>query len=200
MTFAILGAKPVSNVGASTVYGDIGVSPSQTISGIETIKRTGGDIHLNDSTAIQAQKDSMTAYSNLQNVACDHDLSGQDLGGMTLLPGTYCFSGPASLNGILTLNALGDAHASFTFQVSTTLTAGANSGIKIMNSGLSCNVFWQVGQSATLQENANFAGEILAVSDITLQATAKLNGKVVSQSGTITLDSSEIYNNFCPWW
>jgi hypothetical protein len=47
----------------------------------------------------------------------DRDLTNQDLGGMTLPPGTYSFSRNAALNGKLILDAEGDEYAVWTFQV-----------------------------------------------------------------------------------
>lgn len=101
--FAVLAGASVINGGASTVVGDIGVSPASTITGAETISLTGS-LHPNDALAVQAQSDLADAYNQLAANTCDSTLSGQDLGGMTLTPGVYCFGSSAQLTGTLTLD------------------------------------------------------------------------------------------------
>jgi hypothetical protein len=198
-SFAALSGVMVTNTGPTIIYGDVGVSPGTQITGMQLVKRTGGADHANDSAAAKAQVDSVIAYNNLKTKSCDHDLTGQDLGGMTLTPGTYCFSGDANLSGILTLDAQGNSNANFIFQVAGNLTASYNTAVTVIHNGESCDVFWQVGGMVNLAGMANFAGGILAMGDITLGTEAKLNGKLLSRNGSITMDSAEIYNNFCPW-
>ena len=118
---------------------------------------------------------------------------------MTLSPGTYCFSDSAQLNGLLTLDAKGDVNSNFIFKISTNFESGINSGIRMINGGETCNVFWQIAGTASLDAGANVMGAFLTIGNITLNTGAKLNGKLSSQAGTIQIHSSEIYNNFCPW-
>ena len=103
-----------------------------------------------------AQGANTAAYLNLAGQTCNFDLTGQDLGGLTLVPGVYCFSTSAQLTGALTLNAGGDPNAVWVFQIGSTLTTASNSSVLLTNEGQQCNVFWQVGSSATLGTTTSF--------------------------------------------
>ena len=105
--FAVLGASTVTNTGPTVLTGDLGVSPGTAITGFPPGSVTG-TIHAADAVAAQGQADALTAFNFLGTEACTTNLSGTNLGGLTLLPGVYCFNTSAQLTGILTLNALGN--------------------------------------------------------------------------------------------
>ena len=191
-SFAVLGATPnVNNTGPTVVTGDLGVSPAAAVIGFPP-GIVIGTIHAADATAASAQSDNATAYGVLAGEACNTDLTGQDLGGLTLTPGVYCFNTSAQLTGILTLNALGDPNAVWVFQMGSTLTTASNSSVVLINGGQDCNVFWQVGSSATLGTTTRFVGNILALASITLNTGATLSGRALAQTGTVTLDSNAV--------
>src|SRR6202049_1631702 len=168
-SFAVWGGAAVTNTATPTIVnGNLGVSPGSAVTGFPPGIVTGGTIHAADAVAAQAQSDLTTTYVNLANEACNTDLTGQDLGGKTLTPGVYCFSTSAQLTGALTLDAQGNPNAVFVFQMGSTLISAANSSVVVINGGSDCNVFWQVGSSATLGANGAFAGNILASASITL--------------------------------
>jgi len=191
-SFAVLGGSTVTNTGPTVVNGDLGVSPGSSVTGFPPGVVLGGTIHTNDATAMQAQIDLTTAYNAVAGTPCTMDLTGQDLGGLTLTPGVYCFTASAQLTGTLTLNALGNPNATFLFKIGSTLTTASNSTVLMTNSGSSCNVFWQVGASATLGTTTKFAGNILALSSITLTTGATLSGRALARNGAVTLDTSTI--------
>jgi hypothetical protein len=139
-----------------------------------------------------AQSDSVTAYNALAGQACNFNLTGEDLGGLMLTTGVYCFSSSAQLTGALTLDAQGNPGAVFIFQIGSTLTTASNSSVNIINSGSACNVFWQVGSSATLGTTTSFMGGILAKTSITLNTGASLSGGALAQTGATTLDSNTV--------
>ena len=168
--------------------------------GLATVTRTGGANYIVDSTAADAQTDASIAYINIQTAHCDHDLTGQDLGSMTLTPAVYCFSGDATLNGVLTLDAGGDNRANFVFQVAGSLTTQPNANIQIINNGETCNVLWQVNQSVSLGAATNFVGGIITQGNANFDQGTTLNGKIMSRNGSVSINQSQIYNNFCPWW
>ena len=89
--FAILGATTVTCTGASVITGDLGVSPGSAITGFPVPCTDVGTIHSADATAAAAQVDLTTAFNTLTAQPCGLDLSGTDLGGLTLNPGIYCF-------------------------------------------------------------------------------------------------------------
>jgi hypothetical protein len=193
-SFAVLGGSTVTNTGGTVVNGDLGVWPGLAITGFfpPGIVVPPGTIHAGDAVAQQAQSDVTTAYNALTGQACNTDLTGQDLGGLTLTPGVYCFSSSAGLTGILTLNALGDPNAVWVFKIGSTLTTASGSSVAFINGGQSCNVFWQVGTSATLGTTTAFAGNILALASITLNNGASLNGRALARNGAVTMDTNTV--------
>jgi Putative Ig domain./Protein of unknown function (DUF3494). len=190
--FGVLGGSTVSNTGATTVNGNVGVSPGSSVTGFGPGIVVGGAIHSNDAVAMQAQNDLTTAYNNIASTPCTVDLTGQDLGGLTLTPGVYCFVSSAQLTGALTLDALGNANALFLFKIGSTLSTTAGSSVSIINNGgSSCNkAFWQVGSVATIGSGTSFAGDILALSSITLTTGANTNGRALARNGAVTLDTN----------
>ena len=195
-SFAVLGGSTVTNTGPSAITGNVGVSPGSSVTGFPPgVIGGGGAIHAGDATAAQAQSDLATAYTTAAGTACNVDLTGQDLGGLTLTPGVYCFSSSAQLTGILTLNMQGNPNAFFLFKIGSTITTASGSSIVLTNSGgTTCpnNLFWQVGSSATLGTGSTFAGNILALTSITMTTSAHLNGRALARNGAVTLDTNTI--------
>ena len=192
--FGALAGSTVTNTGATTINGNVGVSPGSAVTGFPPGTGVGGAIHSNDAVAMQAQNDLTTAYNNIASTPCTVDLTGQNLGGLTLTPGVYCFSTSAQLTGALTLNALGNANALFLFKVGSTLTSSSGSSVTVINSGgSSCNkVFWQAGSSVTLGTGTSFVGDILALSSITLTTGSSTNGRTLARNGAVTLDTNSV--------
>ncbi len=158
-SFAVLGGSTVTNTGLTVINGDVGVSPGGAITGFPPgVVVAPGEIHAGDAVAAQAQSDVTTAYNALAGQACDVNLTGQDLGGLTLAPGVYCFSTSAQLTGQLILDVQGDPNAVFVFQIGSTLTTASNASVVFVNGGPSCNVFWQIGRSAARRHSGQPAG------------------------------------------
>jgi Ice-binding-like len=190
-SFAVLGASTVTCTGPSVITGDVGVSPGSAITGFPAPCTVIGALHAADAVSLQAQADAMTAYNSLAGAACTHDLTGQDLGGMTLVPGVYCFSSSAQLTGTLTLTGGGI----YIFQIGSTLTTASASSVLINNAqpcDASSNVFWQVTSSATLGTTTAFAGNILALASITMTTGATLDGRAIALTAAVTMDSNTI--------
>lgn len=196
-SFGVLGGSTVTNAGATTVNGNVGVSPGSAVTGFPPGIVAGGSIHNNNAVATQAQNDLTTAYNNIATTPCTVDLTGQNLGGLTLTPGVYCFSTSAQLTGALTLDALGNPNALFLFKIGSTLTTASGSSVTVINATSSCNkAYWQVGSSATLGTGTSFAGDILALSSITLTTGANTSGRTLARNGAVTLDTNNV--NTCP--
>jgi hypothetical protein len=191
-SFAVLGGSTVTNTGPTLINGNLGVSPGSSVTGFPPGVVTGGSIHLNDASAAQAQSDLTTAYNSIAGIPCTVDLTGQNLGGLTLTPGVYCFTSSAQLTGTLTLNALGNPNALFIFKIGSSLTTASTSSVQVINPGTNCNVFWQVGSSATLGTGTSFVGNILALSSITLTTGANVTGRVLARNGAVTLDTNNV--------
>ncbi|MEO8050287.1 MAG: ice-binding family protein [Acidobacteriota bacterium] len=186
--FAVLGASAVTNTGPSIVTGDIGVSPGSSITGFPPGSVTG-TIHAADAAAAQALDDAATAYGVLAAEACNTNLTGQDLGGLILTPGVYCFNSSAQLTGILILDTLGDPNGVFVFRIGSTLTTASNSAI-IVSGGSPCGVYFQVGSSATLGTGTQFSGNIFAFASITINTGATVTGGSYALNGAVTLDTN----------
>ncbi|GAC1401329.1 MAG: hypothetical protein NVS4B9_19260 [Ktedonobacteraceae bacterium] len=196
--FAVLAATTVTNTGLTKLTGDLGVSPGTACTGFPAPCTGGGPgtvsgtIHAGDAVAAQAQTDALAAYNNAAGQACTTDLTGQDLGGKTLTPGVYCFTSSAFLTGTLTLDAQSNPNGVFIFKIVSTLITASASKVRLINSANACNVFWQVGSSATLGTTTSFVGNILAMTSITATTGATSNGGLYALNGAVTLDTNTV--------
>jgi len=184
---ALSGTAGITSSGATVIKGDIGTTGT-SITGFPIGTFTGKE-HLDDPTAVSALAASKLAFTAAKALPFTKDLSvNKTLGGLTLTPGTYKFSTTASLTDIVTLSGAG----AYVFQIGTTLTAVANSSVVLTNGALACDVFWQVGTSATLSSKVTFVGSILAMVSITVGSGTSVNGGLFSQTASITLIDNAI--------
>src|SRR6202790_5472369 len=198
--FALLGASGITNVSAHTfIVGDVGSFPTPSITGL-TQSQVNGHLYLDASPAtVQAQTDLTGAYNQAAGASCGLDLTGKDLAGLRLGPGVYCFSSSAGLTGTLTLDAHGNPNSQWIFQMKSTLTTAPNSKVVMVlghaqplwEKGLrGCNVYWQVGSSATIGTGSVFVGKILALTSITLNG-GTFRGKGLARNGAVTMSDTE---------
>jgi uncharacterized repeat protein (TIGR01451 family) len=194
--FAVLGGSTVTNTGPSEITGNLGVSPGTAITGFPP-GLVIGETHSADAVALQAQADTTILYLDLASQPCTANVTGQDLGGRTLAPGVYCATSGLQLTGALTLNAGGDPNAVWVFKAGSTLITASNSSVLLTGGANPCNVYWQVGSSATLGTTTSFVGNIVALTSIALTTGATLSGRALARNGAVTLDSNTINAPVC---
>lgn len=197
-SFVVLGGSTVTNTGPTTIGGDLGLYPGTSLTNTGSLTLTG-TLHLTDGVAQQAQTDVTTAYNALVGLFPTSNLSGQVLGSaglLTLMPGVYRYNSSAQLTGTLTLDAQGNPNALFVFQIGSTLTTASGSSVHVINGSANNGVYWQVGSSATLGTTTMFAGNILALSSITMTTGADiLCGRALARNGAVTMDTNVISGN-----
>lgn len=197
--FAVLAGSTVTNTGPTVISGNVGVSPGAAITGFPPGTLSAGSVsHAGNATAANAKASLGTAYNDLAGQTSTQNLTGQDLGLLApLVPGVYTFNAAAQLTGTLTLNGQGNASSVFIFQIGSTLTTASASSVVLTNGASACNVFWQVGSSATLGTTTNFAGNILAMASITLNNGARVAGRTLARTGAVTLDTNTVSAGGC---
>ncbi|MGW0366790.1 ice-binding family protein [Streptomyces sp. NPDC002990] len=194
-SFAVLAGAAVTNTGPSVITGDVGVHPGTSISGFPP-GLVLGTLHSADSVAQQAKTDLVAAYNNAAGQATDGALP-PDAGGLTLVPGVYTASSTLGLTGTLTLDAQGDPNAVWVFQVGSGLTTASGSRVLLVNGAAPCNVFWQVGSSATLGTDSTFVGTIMAGAAVSVTTGASIDGRALAINEAVTLDTNRITRATC---
>jgi hypothetical protein len=192
--FALLAGSGITVAGAvksTTITGDIGSFATTSITGFGNVALTGTN-HEGDPVTQGAKLDLVTAYNDAAGRAYDVTYSDGHVLAGTLNPGVYNGSGQLFLSGTLTLDALGDPSAVWIFQAASTLISTSSSSIVLTNGAQASNIFWQVGSSATLGTSTNFSGTILALTSITLDTSATINGRALARNGAVTLDYNTI--------
>jgi hypothetical protein len=194
-SFAVLAGAGITNTGPTTVTGDLGTFPTTTITGSASLTVNGAN-HGGDAVTQQAKTDLVTAYSTAAGLKPATAIAA-DLAGQTLKAGVYNSASSIGLSGALTLDAAGDPSAVFVFQAGSTLTTASASRVNLINGAQACNVFWQVGSSATLGTGSTFRGTILALTSITVTTGVTIDGRVLARNGAVTLDTDTITRPTC---
>jgi hypothetical protein len=198
--YAVMGATAITNTGSTTVNGNMAISPNgpTSVTGFPPGVMTG-ELDAADADAVLAHTDLVGAYDDAAAETTTVNLTGTDLGGLTLTPGTYTFDTSAQLTGTLTLDGGGDTNAVFIFQIGSTLTTASASTVALINGAGACAVYWPVGSSATLGTTTSFQGTIMAMTSITMTTGATIGvgglgygGRALAMNGAVTLDSNII--------
>ena len=193
-SYSVLAGSIVTNIGPTTVQGDLGVSPGigqpPLVTGFPPgVVGPPGMIHIQDGHAAAAQAANTAAFGQLDQ-PCDITYSGvKDLSGLSLEPGVYCATA-----FLLTENLTLTGSGVWIFKSASTLTL--NQGASVIG-GDPCNIWWRVGSSATLGVNSSLIGDVLALTSVALQTGATLNGRALAQTGAVTLDSNTILGPIC---
>lgn len=185
-SFAVLGASTVTSTGATILNGNLGVAPGTSITGFGPGVVKHGTIYAGGPVAAQAQADLAVGY-NYALALTNPTALPADIGGTTITPGLYNAQTTLGITGIVTLDGKNNSNSVFIFQVPSTLTTAVHSQVKLIHEANACNVFWQVGSSATLNTSSHFKGTIMAAVSISVGSKTKLRGRLLAQSGAVTL-------------
>ena len=156
--------------------------------------------------ATAARADALAAYNALVAMPGGPDPGAGNLANKTLAPGNYTAAAGSFMiqGGNLTLDAQGNANATWVFQMATTLTVGGPgaafpSSIILANGAQAKNVFWQVGTAATINAGGGgtMVGTIISQSGVVIStpgnvAIVTLNGRALSLGASVTLVNTVI--------
>ncbi|HUQ17124.1 MAG TPA: ice-binding family protein [Candidatus Saccharimonadales bacterium] len=192
-SFGVLAGAGITNTGPTTINGDVGSYPTTTQTGFGSVTITGTN-HFGDAVTQGAKTDLVTAYNDAAGRGPTIPVAA-NLGGQTLVAGVYNSASSLALTGSLTLS--GTASDVWIFQAGSTLTTATGSSVVLTGGAQACNVFWQVGSSATLGTGSSFKGTILALTSITMTTGASIDGRLLARNGAVTLDTDTITRSSC---
>ena len=193
-SFSVLGGSTVTNTGPTTMFGDLGLAPGSSVTGAPHVL---GQTHVDDAVAIEAKNALTTGYNDAAGRPTEGS-AGTDLAGQTFTAGVRTASSSLLLSsGSVILDAQGDPNAVFIFQIGSTLITGSNTTVQLINGAQACNVFWQVGSSATLGTGTRFVGTVMAAATITANTAATIHGRLLAQTAAVNLDTNTITQSNC---
>lgn len=187
-SFSVLGFTAVTNTGATTTSGDVGVWSGTSITGLTDIV-VGGAVHQTDGIAQQAQADASAAVGSMTSQAATSPLLGA-LDSLTLVPGVYDIGAGSLGGGVLTLNGPGV----YIFRASSSLTTAGS--VNLINGARACDVFWYVPTQANLV-SGSFVGTIIAGTGVVFGSGVSLDGRALAIGGNVTLINDNITGPSC---
>ena len=196
-SFAVLAGSQVTNTGATSIWGNVGISPGIGVpphfTGFGTVTFSGsGSVHDADGAAAAAKADSGIASGALDAQGCTFTYAGtRELAGNILLPGVHCATQFLLTAGTLTLN--GAANNVWIFKSASDVVVSGGAAARVVSP--SCNVWWRAVSSTTLSANTSLVGNVFADISVTLAAGATLTGRAFARTAEVTLSSNAI--NVC---
>ncbi len=197
--YAVVASATITNLDPTTISGDVGLYAGTDITGFgPATVAPGYEVHAGDAEALAAQSALVAPYNALASAldargsATGVTVVSSDLGSFTPTgssaglygPGIYSSGSGLALTGTMTLDAGNDPDAVFIFRAGPDLTIASGSTVALTNGAQWCNVYWQVGSSATLVSGATFIGTILANASISAQAGVNVTGRLLASAGS----------------
>jgi Ice-binding-like len=198
----LAGAGIISADSGTTIVGDVGSSPTPTVTGLLASQVTGTLYTAANNLVVNAQYELTSSYISLTGHFCTQTILSGEIGSLatppipSLGPGVYCFSSSAQLKGNLTLVGTGSSSDFFIFLVGSALTTDTGASVTLTGGASTCSAYWQVGSSATIQTGNDFAGNIVALTSITLDGGI-LRGRALARNGTVTISGQETIVSTC---
>jgi hypothetical protein len=193
-SFAVLAGSAISNTGPTTITGDVGSFPTNTLTGFNDVTlhgaRPGADV------VNQAKTDLGNAFVQARESGPPAQVGTELASLVPVLPGVY-HSNHFGITGTMTLNTLGNPNAVFIFQSDFELTTATDSRVEVLNGSVACNVFWEIGSSATLGVRSHMVGTVMAGASITATTSATIEGRLLAGTGAVTLDTNTITRPDC---
>jgi hypothetical protein len=206
--YVILAKTGIATVPPSVITGDIGCSPvaatyitgfSLTADSSTTFANSPqvtGRVYASSyasptpSNLTTAVSDMETAFTSAAGRAPDFTERGAgNIGGLTLVPGTYQWSTGLLIPTDVTLN--GSASAVWIFQVAEDLTVANGVDVLLAGGAQPKNVFWQVSGTVEVGTTAHLEGIVMSQTAITLGTGASINGRLLAQSA-VTIQTSTV--------
>ncbi len=192
-SFAVLGDSTVTSTGLTVLIGNLGVSPGTSITGFGPGVVEDGKIYAGGPVAAKAQADLAIGY-NYTLALKNPKAIPADIGGTTITPGLYNALTTLGITGTVKLDGQNNSKSVFIFQIPSTLTTAVQSHVELIHEANACNVFWQVGSSATLNTASEFRGTIMAAASISAGSGVVAKGRLLAQSGAVTLIDDTIHS------
>ncbi|MCK5890208.1 ice-binding family protein [Aeromicrobium sp.] len=192
--FSVLAGSGVTNTGDTRLAQSIGSHETPTITTDTpfTFTAPGATNHAGDAVTQLAKADLLTAYNAAAGALPPTAIPQELVRTEPYLPGIYAVESSMLLSGAITLDGGGRSDGVFVFQVPSSLTTASNSVVLFVNGAQPCNVYWQIGSSATFGSGTVFVGNVLADTSITANTNATFQGRLLASNGAVTLDTNTI--------
>jgi hypothetical protein len=152
--------------------------------------------------ATRALADARASYNQLAALPAGSDPGAGQLGGLILPPAVYTAAGGtfSITTGDLTLDAQGDANATWVFQTAASMTIGSPGiprRVLLVNGAKAANVFWQVGSAGRIEDGSTMVGTIIAPAGVTISTAGQtvqttLRGRAVGLTASVTMVNTTI--------
>jgi hypothetical protein len=200
--FTILSETGVQDVPGSAIVGNVGTSPITGAADHLSCPEVTGRIYSVDAAGpapCSIPKASMltkaigamtTAYNDAAGRTPDvSELGAGNIGGLTILPGTYRWSSDVIIPANVTLQ--GKAKDTWIFQVAQDVNLAAATSILLTGGAKAKNVVWQVAGQVTMGTTSHFEGVILSATQIAMKTGATITGRLYAGTA-VTLEMNAV--------